>query len=236
MKNIFFQSTLQKILIIVALIHVSGYSYANDDTPSFVESIEVQMSLAAKSGDYSGVISSFKNTSDEMAKKIAKDAKLRGLLTDYMKNVYSQTDPALNAQLLIQIVRFYPDDFGYAVKYLKSVVETLHFEWAVAVFSNINEKFKISKDIKENEFNAASNALFALASLQISDINLAKRYSENAVNADPRWTGGYFLMSGVYIRQNDHDNAIIYLQKVINLNHHHQGAIELIRKLKDKST
>ena len=221
------------LLILVLNIFVYPAAYANNISIS--EKIAVELKESKKSGDFSKVTATLKNARGTISSDKATHKEVNKIFIVFSNSDYATTDPLQNAKLYTQIILLYPDNYDFAVKYFKSVVETMNYKWGVAVLSHISSKFTISGDITDNHLKAASLAFSALASLNIGSIDLAKQYSENAISADPQWTGGYFMMSGVYMRENDPENAIKNLKKVTDLNPSHKGAINLINMLSKKA-
>jgi tetratricopeptide (TPR) repeat protein len=144
----------------------------------------------------------------------------------------STADPVVTGRLLDEAVRVLPNDFRLSVKLLKSYLELGQTVEGSALYAELREKFADRQD--DPEFAAAGHAEKGVGLMISKQYDLAKAEFQLAIEKDPKWTGGYFLMAALTVRMRDYAAAEADLKKILELNPYHQGAKQVLNEILPK--
>jgi len=214
-------------LVISLLVLPVFFLYASsNDFDSLIESL-------AKSNDYSGQIKILRSVNDIDSFSEKEKDRLKRALLEMTINAENTVDPGLNAALLIEANRLFPDDPRLSVKLAKAYVELGQYKQALdAQFKVLTQSGGKSDDY---ELTTVAHAVMGLGLMMTEYSKKAYNEFKTVIKRDPKWTGGYFLMGAYYFRAKNFKEAAKYFKKCQEINPVHGGAANMLITLKKEN-
>lgn len=214
------------LLAIISLFLLNIFLYA--DSNNFDSLIKT----LAESNNHAEQIKIIKSVDNVKNFSKEEQDRLRKAFLEMTVNAENTIDPGLNAALLIEAVRLFPEDLRLSVKLAKSHAELGQYK------DSLDVEFKILTQSggknSDYEFTTVGYATQGLGIMMTKNGKLAYKQFKTVIKRDPKWTGGYFLMGAYYFRVKDFKNATKYFRKCQELNPKHQGAANLLVMIKKK--